>query len=158
MRPISGENRQGEDGEEDGEREVWAHGWDLTARGFWRKAKLSRQLLGPFLALPCLTVWLQSRRVQPPSRVLQRAALLGRAAGGLASAGWQLRVGDARGLVEKQQFELVQQFTENFPYLSSNRTPNPMVPSLPKVGYSTIEGGGESSTKVAWTFLTPPLI
>ena len=38
------------------------------------------------------------------------------------------------------------------------RTTNPMVPSFPKVGYSTIEGGGESSTKVAWTFLTPSLI
>ncbi len=35
------------------------------------------------------------------------------------------------------------------------RTPNPMAPYLPKVGYSTIEGEGESSTKVAWTFLTP---
>jgi hypothetical protein len=38
------------------------------------------------------------------------------------------------------------------------RTPNPMVPSLLKVGYCMIEGGGESSFKVAWTFLTSPLI
>ena len=38
------------------------------------------------------------------------------------------------------------------------RAPNPMVPWLPKVGYSTIEAGGQSSTKIAWTFRTPPLI
>ena len=38
------------------------------------------------------------------------------------------------------------------------RTPNSMVPSLLKVEYCMIEGGGESSTKVAWTFLTSPLI
>ena len=44
------------------------------------------------------------------------------------------------------------------PKLIRKCTPHPMIPSLPKVASSTIEGGGERATKVAWTFLTSSLI